>query len=688
LYTQQTPAPRGIPPEILLPGEKTSIRADFLTEDAERNLVIGEGFVDIQYLGNRLQADHVEINTETGEGVAEGNVVFQDKENRLVCDRIEFNVQRQQAIMYGAKGELGRQYRVSGDRIERQDIKHYRIQGGAFSTCEAPVPEWQFHSNTIDVTLEEYAFIKMPTFWVLGFPVAFLPYMVAPVKTKRASGFLFPRVAASNRDGFIYGQDFFWAFSEHADATIGLEYRQKRGFIPTTEFRYRLSQTTSGKMNFKYLDDKLTGETSYRFQAEHDQVFGDRFRGFYRVDRSDNFDLENSLSENVETRTRRDVESVVNVQKNWDNSTFQFLSQFIDSTDDSGNFFQRAPDLAFNLSPSVGKLGPITISPSLNSSVVRFNRRQERKDELWRVDVAPRLAVPITGLQWFTFTPFSEGRATYYTDGRNPDNPDLTTGAFFRGLGAAGMTAEGPRFFRTYQLGFQTLPAIKHLLQTNFSYVYRPDLDKEDRKKIVEFDSIDTLGPDHALAYGWTHRILAKIQKDKDLFETREVFSFTVENSLDIDKLERGGDPPLGDVVFRAESKPFPLWRIGADASYDVNENILSQYSFSLDIREGRDWFLRHETSFAGRTETGEGFNTNFAAGVNLWKAIFIEGGARWATEDLNLLEKNVRFSYQACCWGLTFEFRDRDEETVFEISFNLVGLIGGEDVGSFKFGR
>jgi LPS-assembly protein len=636
-----------------------------LTEDAERNLVIGEGFVDVQYLGNRLQADHVEINTETGEGVAEGNVVFQDKENRVVCDRIEFNVQRQQAIMYGAKGELGRQYRVSGERIERQDMTHYRIQNGAFSTCEAPVPEWQFRSSTIDVTLEEYAFIKMPTFWVLGFPVAFLPYMVAPVKTKRASGFLFPRVGQSNRDGFIYGQDFFWAFSDHADLTIGLEYRTKRGFIPTGEFRYRLSRTTNGWVDFKFLDDNLTGEDFYRVRAAHDQEFGDRFRGFYRVERSNNFNFDSTIEEDLETRTRRDVESVVNVQKNWDNSTFQFLSQFIDSTDENVNeFFQRAPEVVYNLSPSVGKLGPITISPTLNSSVVRFNRRQERSDELWRVDVAPRLAVPITGLQWFTFTPFAEGRATYYTDGRNPDNLDQTTGAFLRGLGAAGFTAAGPRFFRTYQLGFQKFPAIKHLLQTDFSYVYRPDLDRDDRKKIIA------------------------IQKDKDLFETREVFSFTVENSLDVEKLESGGSPPLGDVVFRAESKPFPLWRIGADANYDVNENNISRYSFSLDIREGRDWFVRHETIFAGRSETGEGFNTNFSAGFSVLKTIFLEGGARWATEDLNLLEKNVRFSYQACCWGLTLEFIDRDDETLFEISINLVGLIGGEDASLFKFGR
>ena len=52
--------------KFVFPGEEMRIRADFLTEDTARKLVIGEGFVDVQYLGNRLQADRVQINFESG----------------------------------------------------------------------------------------------------------------------------------------------------------------------------------------------------------------------------------------------------------------------------------------------------------------------------------------------------------------------------------------------------------------------------------------------------------------------------------------------------------------------------------------------------------------------------------------------------------------------------------------------
>ncbi|MFQ5692228.1 MAG: LPS-assembly protein LptD [Nitrospinota bacterium] len=688
---QRAPAPRGVPPQVLVPGEGVNIRADTLTEDAERRLVIGEGFVDLQFLDNRLQADRVEINVDTGEGVAQGNVVFRDKENRLVCDRIEFNTRRQQALLYGVRGEIGRLYKITGARVERQSPVKYRILDGSLSTCKAPIPEWQFRSRSIDVTLEGFAIARQPTFWVAGFPVAFLPYMVAPVKTKRATGFLVPRIGQSNRDGFKYDQAFFWAFSENADATFGLEYRVKRGFIPKVEGRYRLSRTTWGRADFKYLDDDLTGKTFYRFRAEHRQEFWNQFTGFYRAERVNDLDFDSEFEEEVGVRTRRDVESLVNVQRNWDRASLRFNAQFLDSAEESRKeFFQRFPDASFNLSPTVGKVGPIVISPSVNTSIVRFNQRQEQQeDEVWRLDAAPRLSLPITGLTWFTFTPFAEGRITYYSDGRKAADRSRKSGAFTREILATGVTSEGPRFFRTFPVGFKRFPAFKHLTQTKFSYIFRPDIDEGDRQKIVKIDSIDAFERQHRLTYSWENRILAKIRTGRQSFETREVLSLTVSNFLDINRLSEDKDRPLGDVTFRLESKPFRLWRIGFDADYNIYDEEVSSYGISLDLRQGRDWFLRHETRFKDR-KGGEAdeLNNNFSAGLRILKVFYLEGGARWTEEKAKLLEKNIRFRFQDCCWGITLEFLERDDETLFQIGFNLVGLIGDEDAPFFKFGR
>ncbi len=688
---QKKPAPRGIPPQVLLPGEETTIRADSLTEDSERKVVVGEGFVDVRFLGNRLQADRVEINTGTGDGVASGNVVFQDKGNRLVCNRIEFNIRRQQAVLYGARGELGREYKVSGERIERHDARHYRILDGSLTTCKGPVPEWQFRSRSMDITLEEFAFIRQPTFWVVGFPVGYLPYLIAPIKTKRSTGFLVPIIGTSTRDGFKYDQEFFWAFSDHADATFGLEYRKNRGFIPQAELRYRLSGTTRGTADVKFLDDDLSKETFYRIRAEHQQEFGEKFTGFYQVERVNNLDFDSTFEEDLGIRTRRNVESRVNLQKNWDIASARFFSQFLDSAEESrSEFFQRAPDFNFNLSPSIGKLGPLSISPSVQTSIVRFNRRQDREDEFWRMDTASRLSIPIPDMKWLTFSPFMEGRFTYYTNGREAGNRSRKSGSFSRELWAAGLNAAGPKLFRTYPLGFQRLPAVKHLTQLNVSYFYRPDMDGKDRGKIVQIDSLDEFGPENLLSYSWEHRLLAKVQSGRDAFENRDVLNMAVSHSLDVDKLQGGEDRPLSEVSFRLESKPFRLWRIGFDTRYNIYDSEFPSYGVSLDLREGRDWFLRHEVRF--RDQKGEGNQdklTNvLSGGFRFLKVLFLEGGARWTGEDPELLEKNILFRFQGCCWGFTLEFVDRDDETLFQFGFNLVGLIGDEGSPVFKFGR
>ena len=688
---QRKPAPRGIPPQVLLPGEETTIRADSLTEDSERKVVVGEGFVDVRFLGNRLQADRVEINTETGDGVASGNVVFQDKGNRLVCNRIEFNIRRQQAVLYGARGELGREYKVSGERIERQDERHYRIQDGSLSTCTGPVPEWQFRSRSMDITLEEFAFIRQPTFWVAGFPVGYLPYLIAPIKTKRASGFLVPTIGTSTRDGFKYDQEFFWAFSDHADATFGLEYRKNRGFIPKAELRYRLSGTTRGTADVKFLDDDLSKETFYRIRAEHQQEFGDKFTGFYQVERVNNLDFDSTFESDLGIRTRRNVESRVNLQKNWNIASARFFLQFLDSAEESrSEFFHRAPDINFNLSPSIGKLGPISINPTVQTSIVRFNRRQDREDEFWRMDAAPKISIPIPDLKWLTFSLFMEGRITYYTDGREAGNRSRKSGSFSRELWAAGVNAVGPKLFRTYPLGFQRLPAVKHLTQLNVSYFYRPDLDENDRGKIVQIDSVDGLGPQHSLSYAWEHRLLAKVQSGREVFENRDVLNLTVSHSLDVDKLQEGEDRPLSEVAFRLESKPFRLWRIGFDTRYNIYDSEFASYGVSLDLREGRDWFLRHEVRFRDQKGAGnqDELTNVLSGGFRVWKVFFLEGGARWTGEDPELLEKNILFRFQGCCWGFSLEFVDRGAETLFQFSFNLVGLIGDEETPLVRFGR
>ena len=308
-----------------------------------------------------------------------------------------------------------------------------------------------------------------------------------------------------------------------------------------------------------------------------------------RLNDVNNGNFDSDFEDDLSIRTRRDVESKVNLQKNWDSASFRIFAQFVDSTEEvRKDFFQRAPDVSFNLSPSVGKVGTVTISPSIQSSLVRFDRRDgAQEDNQWRIDMAPKLSVPLSDLQWLTFSPFVQARATWYSDGREPADRSIKTGSFFRTLWSGGLDVEGPKLFRTYPLKLKTLPAVKHLTQLNINHFYRSDIDADDQAKIVQFDGTDSLEPQHTLSYNWEHRLLAKVPIGREGFESREVVLTTLAHSLDIRKLDEGEEWPLSDVALHIESKPFRLWKIGFNTAYNIYDEEFSSYSVSLDIREG-----------------------------------------------------------------------------------------------------
>jgi hypothetical protein len=104
----------------------------------------------------------------------------------------------------------------------------------------------------------------------------------------------------------------------------------------------------------------------------------------------------------------------------------------------------------------------------------------------------------------------------------------------------------------------------------------------------------------------------------------------------------------------------------------------------SLDLREGRQWYLRFEESFNKRNE--EHF-FSAGAGTRLFDAWHLESNYIWDGDRRRLLQQDYRVRYQPSCWGFDFGVQERPNETLFFFTFNLVGVFGAEEVPVFKFG-
>jgi len=165
------------------------IRSDTLSYDREKGIFVAEGDVEITRGPVTLQANRVELNEVTNDVVASGHVVLREGEDVLKCDRLELNLRTQMgSIVNGALFTKEGNFHITGERAERLGERTYRVYGGSFTTCDIKSPDWKFTAKQVDVTLEGYAVVRGPIFYIKGVPVLYIPVGIFPVKLRRSSG--------------------------------------------------------------------------------------------------------------------------------------------------------------------------------------------------------------------------------------------------------------------------------------------------------------------------------------------------------------------------------------------------------------------------------------------------------------------------------------------------------------------
>ena len=97
---------------------------------------------------------------------------------------------------------------------------------------------WVLRSEEAELEVEGYATARNTTFDVFGVPVAWIPWMIFPVKTERQTGLLFPEFSLGSFHGFDFGLPFFWAINDQAGLVLTPRYSVKRGPGGAARFDY------------------------------------------------------------------------------------------------------------------------------------------------------------------------------------------------------------------------------------------------------------------------------------------------------------------------------------------------------------------------------------------------------------------------------------------------------------------
>jgi LPS-assembly protein len=248
-----TPAQAG--PEATPPpaaDERVLFEADEVTRDTENSPIVATGKVRA-YSGDRyLEADRLSYDPATDIVVAEGNVSITDKvggaQQTVFAGRVELTGDLRDGVAEHFSALLAEGTRIAGDRGVREQGARTKLTKAVYSACDVcekdgdgKAPTWRV--KALRVTRDEERKVvrfKHAFFELKGVPILYAPYLqAADPSVERMSGFLTPFIGTSSRLGFNLELPYYFAFSNHTDATFSPKYTSRDGILWQGEWRQR-----------------------------------------------------------------------------------------------------------------------------------------------------------------------------------------------------------------------------------------------------------------------------------------------------------------------------------------------------------------------------------------------------------------------------------------------------------------
>ncbi|HEX8948603.1 MAG TPA: LPS assembly protein LptD, partial [Dissulfurispiraceae bacterium] len=485
------------------------ITADQLEYFKEEGKYVGTGNVRIEKDQAVLRADKAVLYEKTSDAEASGHIVYEDEKTLIHAERVELNLDTRTGKLYnaliflkdqkalkttrnaqGAKERVG--YWIKAENVMKIKEDHYYATSATFTTCNAKAyteadlqaafdenifaagsPDWCFKGDNVDLLVGKKFTASNVTYRVKGLPVLYSPYLWAPVKTERETGFLVPMVGNSNTKGFQFSPSFFWAIDENKDATLSLDYYSKRGIGTGAEYRY-LDFDDRGKWYLYRLHDRELGKTFYEFKGAHEHQIGD-IRAFADINYVNEVDFYQEYAYRRDLRIQRFLQSTGEVSLPLRNSRLYLLGQYwVDLENKDAHVPQRLPELGYVVNTS--KAGPFMFS--MASSVANFTRTTEPSGQ--RADINPTLSYSFGS--WAQLFQSVSLRETAYNL-RNPAPFNMTPHRETFEYRANALT----RFFKQY--GSAT-----HIIEPSISYSFIPQT-----SSLPLFDSTELLNKNSLL---------------------------------------------------------------------------------------------------------------------------------------------------------------------------------------------
>ncbi len=644
-----------------------------------------------------IKADWMVYDMDLGTVKAKGNLLIDIGPDKLKADDGIVNLNQETGTFSNAT--VLRQYKdmhFEGRKIEKTGDLTYHIEDGWLITCKlknGETPPWSFGAAEADITDGGYAFLKHAVFRIKNVPVLYSPIMILPAKRTRQTGFLFPSVSLSDRDGFGVEFPFFINLSPNSDITLYPRYMAERGFMGGIEMRYVIDQESKGSFMANFLNDDLsdmsdpdnaeyfadgnythTNQNRYWIRGKADQEIGrwttrldldivsDRdyltefnsgLTGFTMTDRRF-FDVYGRSFQNKTEDQRRNTLRVLRSWKNGMSLQANLLGiNDVRFAKDSPTPLWKLPQINFNGLLPVFDTG---VDFSWNSNYVYYWR--DRGVTAHRVDVFPKLTMSIPLSDYLETTVSGGIRDTFYSiDGNGDENwENADTENRFLGDFRAQIATTMIRDFSISSGGWNSL---SHTMRPYVKYHYLPDVDQSE---LPQFDGADYIGEQNVITYGLDNFFTLHGIRNKKEYD-RQYGYIKIKQGYDV--RSDASDAPLTPVNLRLAYYPINDLRFIYRTDYDVYGDGFLKHTVESDYRNSRgdlfsfDYlFNKYETTSYDEdglafTEFAETSSIRASARVGLFYYLTAGYSIERSLEDSKTVSETFNLIYQPSCWSV-----------------------------------
>ncbi|XQA68751.1 LPS-assembly protein LptD [Xanthomonas sacchari] len=367
-----------------------------------------------QFMGT----DSLRVDTETGNYIAEGHVRYQDSSIRMIADRAEGNQDTDTHKITNIRYQLlARRGNGKADSVDLQGALG-QMHRSTYTTCDPSQRVWELHAPEIDVDNDEgFGTARNAILKIYNVPILYAPWFKFPIDDRRSSGFLFPAIGMSSRNGFDYTQPYYLNLAPNYDATLYPRFMARRGLMLGSEFRY-LYDGGKGELQAAYLpDDKLRdkdrGRFSYQGYHNINAQWQARASLAWVSDERYTEDFSNRLLGNAVSNIQSTI-GVYGTGETWTAGVMADRWQLTDYTlTEDALPYNRQPRTFFNWDQSFGNY----FEAGLYSEAVRFvhdDIHQKTTDGTYertgvvtprpggsRLDLKPYISMPLAGAAWF-----------------------------------------------------------------------------------------------------------------------------------------------------------------------------------------------------------------------------------------------------------------------------------------------